>query len=88
MYFEFALSANHRGRRVADIVESITPLAGKRTLDVGCACGGFLVAFAERGAEPTGFDLDDSLLALAEHNFRDAGRRLIVQRRDSHALKT
>ena len=82
MYFEFALSANERGRKAANLIESIVPLAGKRTLDVGCACGGFLVALAECGAEPTGFDIDEALLALAEHNFRDVGRRYPVHRAD------
>jgi 2-polyprenyl-3-methyl-5-hydroxy-6-metoxy-1,4-benzoquinol methylase len=74
MYFEFALSANERGRKAADLIAALVPLAGKRALDVGCAYGGFLVALGERGAEPTGFDIDPSLLALAASNFRDAGR--------------
>ena len=82
MYFEFALSANDRGRRAATLIESIVPLAGKRALDVGCAYGGFVVALEERGALPTGFDIDPQLLALAEHNFRDVGRRLPIQRAD------
>ena len=82
MYFEFALSANERGRRAADLIEAIVPLAGKRALDVGCAYGGFVVALDERGALPTGFDIDTALLALAEHNFRDVGKRLPVHRAD------
>lgn len=75
LYFNFALSANERGRKAVGIIEPIVPLEGKRALDVGCAYGGFLVALAERGAEPMGFDIDPLLLALGEHNFRDAGRR-------------
>ncbi len=82
MYFEFALSANDRGRKVAALLDPIVPLRGKRTLDVGCAYGGFVVAFAEHGADPTGFDIDRSLLALAEHNFADAGRRFELHCRD------
>lgn len=82
MYFEFALSANERGRRAADEIERFQPLAGKRVLDVGCAYGGFLVAMGERGAEPTGFDLDESLLRLAAHNFAAAGRAYPVFRAD------
>ena len=75
MYFHFALSANERGGKAADLIDAIVPLKGKRALDVGCAYGGFLVGLAEHGAEPTGFDIDASLLALGEHNFRDVGRR-------------
>src|SRR5206468_5962694 len=37
MYFEFALSANERGRKAATLIESFVPLSGKRVLDVGCA---------------------------------------------------
>ena len=74
MYLEFALSTNERGRKVADLIETMTPLAGKRTLDVGCAYGGFLVAMAERGASPTGFDIDPYWLGLGAHNFADVGR--------------
>jgi 2-polyprenyl-3-methyl-5-hydroxy-6-metoxy-1,4-benzoquinol methylase len=73
MYMEFALSTNERGRKVAQIIDAMLPLAGKRSLDVGCAYGGFLVAFAERGADPSGFDIAPDLLALAAQNFADHG---------------
>ncbi len=76
MYFEFAISANDRGRVAADIIERLVPLAGKRALDIGCAYGGFLVALSERGAEPVGVDIDPQLLRLGDHNFRDIGRTL------------
>lgn len=75
MYFNFALSANARGRRAAEMIDTIVPLAGKRALDVGCAYGGFIVGLASLGADPAGFDIDASLLALGEHNYRDVGRR-------------
>ena len=75
MYFNFALSANERGGKAADLINAIAPLKGKQALDVGCAYGGFLVGLAKHGAEPTGFDIDASLLSLGEHNFRDVGRR-------------
>lgn len=71
MYFEFAITSNERGRKVAHLLGQQTELQGKRYLDVGCAYGGFLVAFAERGAQVTGFDLDSRLLALGSHNLRD-----------------
>ncbi|MBS1787992.1 MAG: glycosyltransferase [Acidobacteria bacterium] len=71
MYFEFAITCNERGRKVANLLRQQTGLAGKRYLDVGCAYGGFLVAFAEQGAQVTGFDLDSRLLALGQYNLRD-----------------
>ena len=73
MYFQFALSANDRGRAVVRILETRLNLKGKRYLDVGCAYGGFLVAFYEAGCEPSGIDLEPRLLGLARENFRDFG---------------
>ena len=81
-YFRFALSCNERGRQAASLIEGLVPLQGRRVLDVGCAYGGFLVALAERGAIPTGFDIDPSLLKLALHNFDDFGRRFPVHLAD------
>src|SRR5262245_49164040 len=55
LHFEYAATANARGRRAAERLERVVgPLRrGRlsrrpRVLDVGCAYGGFLVAFAER----------------------------------------
>jgi 2-polyprenyl-3-methyl-5-hydroxy-6-metoxy-1,4-benzoquinol methylase len=82
MYFEFALSANQRGQRVASLLNKRVKLKGKQYLDVGCAYGGFLVAFGEKGAEPTGLDIEPSLLELAKFNFKDVGKQYPVHKRD------
>jgi 2-polyprenyl-3-methyl-5-hydroxy-6-metoxy-1,4-benzoquinol methylase len=71
MYFSFALTANERGEKVANLLGQRMEIRGKRHLDVGCAFGGFLVAFHEQGASTCGFDIDASLLSLARANFRD-----------------
>jgi len=78
MYFEYAVTANERGRGLADRVARHVPLSGRRwrrprVLDVGCAYGGPLVAFAERGARVTGIDVNERLLALAQVNLRERG---------------
>lgn len=86
MYFEFAITSNERGRRVANLLRQRTELRGKRFLDVGCAYGGFLVAFAEQGADVTGMDLDNSLLELARHNLRD--HQLVASLRLQDATNT
>ena len=44
-----------------------------RVLDIGCAYGGFLVAFAERGARVTGIEVDKRYLDLAQVNLREQG---------------
>ena len=71
MYFEFAITCNERGRRVAGLLQKYTDLWGKRYLDVGCAYAGFPVAFAEKGAEVIGIDSDEALLELARYNLLD-----------------
>jgi glycosyltransferase involved in cell wall biosynthesis/2-polyprenyl-3-methyl-5-hydroxy-6-metoxy-1,4-benzoquinol methylase len=81
-YFEFAITCNERGERVADLLAQRLPLAGKRYLDVGCAYAGFLVAFARRGAEVAGIDIDEQLLGLAAHNLRDQKLEATVLKRD------
>ena len=53
------------------LIEPHKKLAGANYLDIGCAYGGFLVAFAEQGARVTGIDIDPGLLALARHNLAD-----------------
>lgn len=75
LHFGYAISSNERGRALA---RRLAPhlggsLAGRRVLDVGCACGGVLVAFAEQGCEVTGMDLDPSLLRLAAVNLAEHG---------------
>jgi len=47
------------GARYADFVEEQEfPVAGKRVLDLACAWGGHAVAFANRGAQVVGADLN------------------------------
>lgn len=71
MYFEFAITCNARGRQAAELLRGHTALHGKRYLDVGCAYGGFLVAFAEQGAQVIGIDIDEMLLRLGQTNLQD-----------------
>jgi 2-polyprenyl-3-methyl-5-hydroxy-6-metoxy-1,4-benzoquinol methylase len=82
LHFEYAVTANERGRRAAARILRSAPFRGRafrwlrrrpRVLDVGCAYGGFLVAFAERGARVTGIELDRRYLDLALVNLREQG---------------
>lgn len=66
LYLDFALSTVRRAETIRDFVAARTPITGKRYLDVGCAYGGFLVAFHQAGAaKVVGFDYDASLLDYA-----------------------
>jgi 2-polyprenyl-3-methyl-5-hydroxy-6-metoxy-1,4-benzoquinol methylase len=71
MYFEFAVTTNDRGRAVASLLGERKELRGANYLDIGCAYGGFLVAFAERGADVIGIDINPTLLGLARQNLAD-----------------
>jgi 2-polyprenyl-3-methyl-5-hydroxy-6-metoxy-1,4-benzoquinol methylase len=82
LHFEYAVTANERGRRSADRILRAAPFERRglrglrrrpRVLDVGCAYGGFLVAFSERGASVTGIEVDRNYLQLALVNLREQG---------------
>jgi 2-polyprenyl-3-methyl-5-hydroxy-6-metoxy-1,4-benzoquinol methylase len=83
MHVDFAMSTNDRGRYVAEIIENYIDIKNKRFLDVGCAYGGFLVAFAERGAaDVVGIDINEGLLELARHNLSDNGIKANIMKAD------
>ena len=80
LHFEYAATANERGRAAAARLARILPASRRgpfrrrsRVLDVGCAYGGFLVAFAETGARVTGIEIDGTLLELARINLVESG---------------
>ncbi len=81
LHFEYAVTANERGRAAAEKLACLFPLRRTgglfsrraRVLDVGCAYGGFLVAFAERGARVTGIERDERYIRLAVENLRQHG---------------
>jgi 2-polyprenyl-3-methyl-5-hydroxy-6-metoxy-1,4-benzoquinol methylase len=82
LHFEYAVTANDRGRaaarRLAGLLEGghrrgLLRRAAARVLDVGCAYGGFLVAFAEAGAKVTGIEKDERYVRLAGLNLREHG---------------
>jgi len=51
--------------RLAAIVNSMSPLAGRRVLDLGCGKGRFCRTLVDRGASVVGVDLCAGMLALA-----------------------
>jgi SAM-dependent methyltransferase len=81
MYFEYAITSADRGRAVAErlsrrpeVSRAFGRLGGRpRVLDVGCAFGGFLVAFGEKGARVTGIDVNEALLRLAIVQLKERG---------------
>lgn len=82
VWLEFALSTNLRGRRVAQQLQQYTRIRGARYLDVGCAYGGYPIAFAGLGAEAVGIDIDEGLLSLADENAKDQRLPVVLLQRD------
>jgi 2-polyprenyl-3-methyl-5-hydroxy-6-metoxy-1,4-benzoquinol methylase len=71
VWFDYASSSLRRGKEAVSAIGRYTPLAGRRTLDLGCAYGGFPVACALAGAEAVGVELDGGLLCLARELLAD-----------------
>jgi len=70
-WLDYALSTNRRGQAAIETIRRYTSLDGKRALDIGCAYGGFPVAFARAGARAVGIDIDAALIELAATNAAD-----------------
>jgi 2-polyprenyl-3-methyl-5-hydroxy-6-metoxy-1,4-benzoquinol methylase len=71
-WFQFALSTNSRGDKIADIIErEIGSLKGKTHLDVGSGYGGFSAAFVKRKAFSSGVEISEGLIQMSEYNFKD-----------------
>ncbi|MGO4842054.1 hypothetical protein AB4144_58305, partial [Rhizobiaceae sp. 2RAB30] len=57
-YLHFVLSNVVRGRMSRDTILKRYDREGGRYLDVGCAYGGFVIAFAEAGFAAEGIEID------------------------------
>jgi 2-polyprenyl-6-hydroxyphenyl methylase / 3-demethylubiquinone-9 3-methyltransferase len=59
-----------------DWIESGTPLAGRRVVDVGCGGGLLSEGMAARGAEVIGIDLSEKPLAVARLHLLESGLKV------------
>lgn len=71
MWFEFAVSSNGRADQFRDFLQPLVGDLRGRYLDVGCGFGGYLRAFADRGMQVTGVEIDDDRVDLSRANARD-----------------
>ena len=72
IYLEYASSTIERGESVVKILINYTNIKDKRYLDVGCAYGGFPIAFARAGVkEAIGIEIDRNLVNLAHELLKD-----------------
>ena len=56
-----------------DYIDRITPLAGKRVIDVGCGGGLLTEGMAARGADVTGIDMGKTPLSVARLHQHESG---------------
>jgi len=72
LLLEWEMSAVERGERACEEIATGSPVDWKRAraLDVGCGDGGFLVAFARRGARAFGLDLSEGNIEGANERGR------------------
>jgi SAM-dependent methyltransferase len=75
IWIEYALTTNQRGREVYDFISKQISInkRSKRYIDIGCGYGGFVIAFAEKGFDSYGIEIDDRLFELSQQNCSDHG---------------
>ncbi len=74
MWIDYALSTVKRGERVRQLVLQYSgEIKGKRYLDIGCAYGGFPLAFARAGAHVVGIDINPGYLEFSKLLSKDCG---------------
>jgi 2-polyprenyl-6-hydroxyphenyl methylase/3-demethylubiquinone-9 3-methyltransferase len=59
-----------------EYIDSITALAGKKVLDVGCGGGILSESMATKGASVTGIDMGESNLAVAKLHLLESGEKV------------
>ena len=72
-WIEYEESAIVRAEARNDLVRSVTTLAGKKVLDVGCQNGAWLTALGQAGAVPTGIDVIELSVEAARIRTRSCG---------------
>jgi 2-polyprenyl-3-methyl-5-hydroxy-6-metoxy-1,4-benzoquinol methylase len=68
------------------IASFLSPVAGRRVLDVGTGTGRAAIALAARGARVTGVDASAEMLAVAERRAKEARVAVTFVRTDAHGL--
>ena len=60
------------------LMASAAPKSGERVLDIGCGTGETSVIAAEAGAQVTGVDVSEPMLALAQKRLGDRGETILA----------
>lgn len=71
----------------AELVRFLSPIEGRRILDVGTGTGRAAIALARRGAVVTGVDASAEMLEVARRRAQEAGTAVTFQGGDAHRLE-
>lgn len=72
----------------ANYIDELSPVAGKRLIDVGCGGGILAESMALRGAEVTGIDMGEAPLSVARLHSLESGVSVDYRRSTAEALAT
>lgn len=70
----------------ANFIDELSPVAGKRLLDVGCGGGILSEAMAQRGATVTGIDMGEAPLSVARIHQLESGVEVDYRQSTAEAL--
>lgn len=73
--------------QAAVILQMAGDVGGRRVLDVGTGTGRAALLLAKAGAEVTGVDASEQMLAIARERAQGAARSIHFMQRDAHALE-
>ena len=68
------------------LVEALSPVEGRRVLDVGTGTGRAAIGLAQRGASVVGVDASAEMLRVASARVREVAPRVTLGLADAHAL--
>ena len=70
---EYARKEIQRGREIVRTIRQVTPLRGRRVLDVGSGYGGMLISMAEQGADVVGVEIDKERAEMGRQRLGELG---------------
>ena len=83
---DFAEVAKHIGATAEQFVERLDIRPGIKVLDVACGSGNLAVLAAAKGAEVTGIDIAENLIATARRRAEEAGLNIRFDHGDAEAM--
>ena len=83
---DFAEVAKHIGATAEDFVARLDIKPGMKVLDVACGSGNLALVAAAKGADVTGLDIAENLIATAKKRAEEAGLDIKFDHGDAEAM--